>query len=265
MSDSYLLVPMQLDIMVLNVAASVDTPFMRFQMDYTQLNLFNSPEPAPFSGASLTQPAAGIYLHWTLPKPLRHGIYQDDGSTQFPLVPNRWLVVRVQNGVDAQSATKAWIVESDYCSDTYADPSGSNPSGGTSPYVDPKGPQKKDAVPPLSWIGRAYPFDSTLKGIPVQENPFLRAVGPGNISFASFSPGVQNVFAFYDDVTAADNSQIEKATFSYYVVGWYSDPKHDPLAGSTWEADAEPSGKHKNSWSWTTGKSDFNSLAQMIP
>ena len=146
MADDYLLVPMHLDAMVLNKMAEVTTPFLRFQMDYSKLSAFESPEPPPFAGASSVQPAAGIYLHWTLPKALRHGIHKDDGSTEFPLVPNRWLVVRMQTG--AANATKAWVLESDYLSA----PDGSDP--GTSPFVDPR-TAGHDGLPQATAIGRA--------------------------------------------------------------------------------------------------------------
>ncbi len=51
---------------------------------------------------------AGVHLHWALPDALTHGTHTD-GSTAFPLVPNRWLVSRNQNGAVTQ-----WVVESDY-------------------------------------------------------------------------------------------------------------------------------------------------------
>src|SRR5687767_6113026 len=146
MADDYLLVPMHLDAMVLNKMAGVTTPFLRFQMDYSKLSEFESPEPAPFAGGSSVQPAPGINLHWTLPKALRHGIHKDDGGTEFPLVPNRWLVVRVQAGAP-NNAIKAWVLESDHLSA----PDGSDE--GTSPYVDPR-TVGQDGLPQATAIGR---------------------------------------------------------------------------------------------------------------
>src|SRR2546421_1910435 len=142
MADDYLLVPMHLDAMVLNKRAEATTPFLRFTMHYERLAQFQSPNPAPFDGSSAQQPDAGIYLHWTLPKALRHGVHRDDGSTEFPLVPNRWLVVRVQ--ADAPTdAIKVWVLESDYLS----------PTDGTSPFLDPRTAGQNEPPPPTA-IGR---------------------------------------------------------------------------------------------------------------
>ena len=50
------------------------------------------------------------HLHWALPDALTTGHHRS-GSTQFPAVPNRWLVRRLDNGGQLQ---KSWIVESDF-------------------------------------------------------------------------------------------------------------------------------------------------------
>ncbi len=240
MSDPYLLIPMQLDIMVLNQEASAATPFLRFQMEYENLQSFTSPEPEPFAGGTTQPPGAGIYLHWTLPRDLRHGTHQEDGSTDFPLVPNRWLVVRVQGGATAAQAVKAWILESDYCADC-ADPT----TPATSPFVNPYA-LDSNGIPQPTCLGRAIPFTPALTSLPVQAQPFLRAVGPGSVTFATFSPGVQNVFAFYDDVSDASGTPIDAATFSYYVAGWFSSPTYDPLGGTTWSPNPDVAGTYAN-------------------
>ena len=216
MTDDYLLVPMRLDAMVLNQTADATTPFLRFQMHYDRLSQFRSPEPAPFDGTSAIQPAAGIYLHWTLPKALRHGMHKDDGSTEFPLVPNRWLVVRIQAGAPA-NAIKAWVLESDYLDAT----------DGTSPFIDPRtaGP---DGLPQPTQIGRARLLQDFVESS-TQGAPFLTALAPANPLFAVFSPGAENVFSFIDDVTDDAGVQITKGEFTYHVTGWYSDPGYDPL------------------------------------
>lgn len=220
MADDYLLVPMHLDAMVLNKMAGVTTPFLRFQMDYSKLSDFESPEPAPFAGGSSAQPASGIYLHWTLPKALRHGIHKDDGGTEFPVVPNRWLVVRVQAGAP-NNAIKAWVLESDYLSP----PDGS--AEGTSPYVDPR-TVGQDGLPQATAIGRALLLKDFVES-PTPATPFLKAVAPTSAIFTVFSPGVENVFSLYDDVSDDAKTAIAKGEFSYHVTGWYSDPSHDPI------------------------------------
>ena len=52
----------------------------------------------------------GLHLHWALPDALVTGRHRD-GSTQFPAVPNRWLVRRLNKEGQLQ---KSWIVESDF-------------------------------------------------------------------------------------------------------------------------------------------------------
>ncbi len=238
--ESTLLVPMQLDVMVLNQAATTSTPFLRFKMLYKNLGEFKSAEPAPFAGASTTAPKAGIYLHWTLPKELRHGRHREDGSTEFPLVPNRWLVTRTQAGIPPERAVKAWILESDYIST----------SNGTSPFVDPDGTGGGN-IPKPTKIGRALRLLPSLTSLAVQKTPFLRAVGPGSVYFSVFQAGAENVFSFHDDVTDVDDisgkgTEIAKGTFTYSVVGWYSDPAHDPLADTTWSESNDP--EHHGAW-----------------
>ena len=231
MVDNYLLVPMQLDAMVVNRAAKVETPFLRFRMEYENLQQFNTSEPRPFDN-NLPQPGAGICLHWTLPKSLRHGMHKDEGSTEFPLIPNRWLIVRAQAG----QPVKAWILESDYLDK--ADGS----TAGTSHYIDPRG-LAEGGIPSATKIGRALRLTPDLKSLATQDSPFLRALGPGNVTFSIFAPGVENVLSFYDDVTENDDkTQISDGTFSYYVTGWYSDPDHDPLSDTNleWVANPDP-------------------------
>src|SRR4026208_165254 len=108
-----LLVPMALDALVVTREARTSQNFQRWQMTYSSLDSFQSPEPAPFSGLEefSTHPEKeGVYLLWTLPAALRHGTQTDpsSGAVTFPLVPNRWLVVRYSGPSDRRVAT-AWV------------------------------------------------------------------------------------------------------------------------------------------------------------
>ncbi|HUI30575.1 MAG TPA: hypothetical protein VLX91_10190 [Candidatus Acidoferrales bacterium] len=59
---------------------------------------------------------------------------------------------------------------------------------------------------------------------------FLTAVGPGNVSFAAYVPGVKDVFSFTDTDVPPEGTGVY--TYTYMVVGWYSDPANaDPLRG----------------------------------
>ena len=98
MSDPALIVPVKLDVLVANPRMVATNGFRSWAMNYLALTHdggCNSPEPAPFD-ADLGQTEAGVYLHWVLPEALRHGIQRGAGGpVTYPLVPNRWLVVRL--------------------------------------------------------------------------------------------------------------------------------------------------------------------------
>jgi hypothetical protein len=239
MSTGALLVPMHVDAMVANPAAAVVTPFLRFQMDYGRLSGAGDPAPDPFVGASTTPPAPGIYLHWTLPKALRHGTHKTEtGVTEFPLIPNRWLVSRIEAGAAPDRAVKSWVLESDY-----ADPV----KGSSAYYLDPQANNGKGTR-----IGRKLRLSADLKSLPAQSAPFLRAIGPGNVHFSVYSPGVMDVLAFHDDLTGLDDATpVAAGTFTYNVVGWYSDPASDPLAPTKWQAGADKVSFANDTFDWT--------------
>jgi hypothetical protein len=210
-----LIVPVQVQALLVNVRVRAQS-FQRWSMDYANLAAFVSPEPPAFSGDDPDWAADplddGVYLHWTLPTALRHGT-QDPatGTTRYPRVPNRWLVVRTAGtpGAAAGRTATAWVVESDYLG-----------AGGTSPYVDPTA-----TTPTPVLIGRALPLAGWSE---TGTSPlFLTAVGPGNIAFASYQPYAGNVFSLHDAVTGVSEGEV----LSYLVVGWYSDPAADLLAG----------------------------------
>ncbi|MDO8955130.1 MAG: hypothetical protein Q7V63_09830 [Gammaproteobacteria bacterium] len=222
----YVLVPMVLDALVLDEASSVETSFLRYQMQYSNLRNYKSADPKPFSGDSTTQPDAGIYLSWTLPKALRSSVSTQNGnqevSDNFPFAPNRFLVARVRAGVSADTAITAWVLQSDYLDGTSEDK-----AKGSSPFVHPF--INPDGIPQATLIGRAIPFNPAVTSLPPADQPFLTASGPGNSLFSVFSPGANNVFAFYDPLTGIDSAE-----FSYYVIGWYANPADDPLQNSKW-------------------------------
>jgi hypothetical protein len=211
-----LLVPMQLQALLVNPNVRAQG-FQRWTMDYSALAAFASPEPAPFAGLDprwATDPANdGIHLHWTLPPALRRGSHDPaTGATNYPLVPNRWLVVRYSgpaaSAVPVQRSAAGWIVESDYLG-----------ADGLSAYLDPAAP----APTPLR-LGRALPLNGWRE--PAPHPPFLTAIAPGNIAFASYQPYGAGVFSFHDPLAGVAEGQV----LSYLVAGWYSDAAADVLA-----------------------------------
>ncbi|MFK0203686.1 hypothetical protein [Streptomyces lavendulae] len=212
-----LVVPLRVEALTVNEAVRHSEVFQRWQANYALTRLSLSPEPPAFSNTDTNFNAdpnrEGVYLHWQLPEALTHGVDErGDGVPVFPLVPNRWLVVRqaVESASGARSDT-GWIVESDYL----------DPAGGSSPYMDRAGR--------LTRIGRRFDLargewhePGTPGGL------FLTAVGPGLPTFAAYQPYNTDVFSLHDPTDDLDPDTAYK--LNYLVAGWYSDPAADPLA-----------------------------------
>jgi hypothetical protein len=223
-----LLVPMHLDAMVINKEIQQGTAFNRWKMSYDKLNSYQDPSPDPCDPSSLQQPGQGIYLHWALPDALRHGTEQDPGDPDtlyYPYVPNRWLVARIPVNADStipvpSGSIKAWVLQGDYIG-----------KDGTSHFIDPQTSKLGKVVE--SKLGKSYTLDEWKgeTGIP-QVDTFLQAMGPGNITFAAFEPGLQDVLAFCDN---KENLAATKTTYTYLVMGWYSNSTNDPLTYAAWE------------------------------
>lgn len=223
-----LIVPMQVDAWVLNpwtiTSNALTRSSVRAQMAYGNLAAGGDPSPPPFHADDsnfVREPANhGVYVMWTLPKALRHATQDASGTRTFPLVPNRWLVVRlfqpaapVPTPTGAAPAVAAWVV----ASDVLGIPLGAQ-------HLDPRA---TTAMPTLIGqkvsVSDASPWTEPTTAPP----PFLRAVADGNPTFAAYQSFNQNVFSIHDDevTTLADG------VLSYQVVGWYSDPEADVLAG----------------------------------
>ncbi len=238
-----LLVPMGLKAMVMP-AQDQDggQGWDRRQLDYAKINAYQSPVPPVFGGQGLqgtgTPPPTGVHLYWSLPQALTKALTQQEveilrradggalptGAPPYPLVPNRWMVLRIQqdtNGGPAQIAS--WVINSDEM----------DPDEGQSAYVDPFNLDAGNVVNPVN-IGVARRIEDWLSlaqgsGFAnVPPRPFLTAMGPGTGTFNAFTPGASNVFSFCDPLED-DGTSIESATLNYAVLGWYSAASADPL------------------------------------
>jgi hypothetical protein len=239
MSDqSPLLVPMTVEALVVN--DSVRAPknqietFMRTQMSYN--NIQNGGNGQPFTNgndANFTKtinvppnniPSSqyynGVYLKWRLPKAFTSGT-QDNvtGLTSYPLVPNRWLVIRYSGTALTSRTATAWIVESDYAYPSNTPPSPMNASQGASLFAQPS--STTNNTPVGVYIGRNVQLGSwTESGHAIG----LTAMGPGNPSFAVYQPQCNNVFSFIDPLYGQPDQ-----TLSYLVLGWFSAAANDPF------------------------------------
>ncbi|MFG2530420.1 hypothetical protein [Streptomyces sp. NPDC048516] len=218
-----LLVPVQVDALVVNDQVRIGENFQRWQPNYALLRHRLSPEPPPFAGIdtefAVRPERSGVYLQWQLPQALIHGCQENpEADITFPLVPNRWLVVRT-HGPSAGGIRErtAWIVESDHL----------DPATGTSPYVTRDGQ--------ITRIGRRIALADEPWSEP--EAPagelFLTVIGPGLATFAAYQPYNTNVFSLHDTMDGLDDDR--EHAVSYFVAGWYSDTSADPVTGLTTE------------------------------
>ncbi|MFF4285614.1 hypothetical protein ACFY0R_09840 [Streptomyces sp. NPDC001633] len=218
-----LMVPVHVDALVVNDQVRRGQNFQRWQANYALLRHRLPPEPPPFAGIdtefAVLPERGGVYLQWQLPQALTHGHQaHPEADITFPLVPNRWLVVRTHgpSAADTRERT-AWIVESDHL----------DPATGTSPYITRDGQ--------ITRIGRRIALADeawTEPGAP-DGGLFLTVVGPGLATFAAYQPYNTDVFSLHDTMDGLDDDR--EHSVSYFVAGWYSDPSADPVAGLTTE------------------------------
>ncbi|MDP4146694.1 MAG: hypothetical protein Q8936_19820 [Bacillota bacterium] len=236
MANPVLLVPIQVKAMVVNKNLLNEQPYRRWEEAYNMLNRFSSAEPdfSSEGGGFVGDGNTGVYLHWMLPDALRHGV-QDmtTGNLEFPLVPNRWLVVRFSGMGKSPRLAKAFLIESDAPGDS-----------SSSMYIfDPavvkelqncKDEKRKNYGDQLSkrndtilngLLGQVFDLNGwTEVGM---EKLFVTAVAPGNTVFSGYQPHCKNVFSFHDKL---DSSLVNASdTLSYMVAGWYSNTSEDPV------------------------------------
>ncbi|HEX8174271.1 MAG TPA: hypothetical protein VF543_04020 [Pyrinomonadaceae bacterium] len=166
----------------------------------------------------------------------------------YPYVPNRWLVVRYSPAASASQPrqTMAWLLQSDSIN---PDSSAWDSNSFVNPFPSTPGAIEATRLGTTATVLNSWAGES---GEP--QKLFLQALGPGDATFTAYQPGLVNVFSFYDPIkdanTSSQNPNYQKApTFpentqlSYLVIGWYSDPTHDPLYGpiSGWDVYGNPS------------------------
>jgi hypothetical protein len=171
----------------------------------------------------------GVHLHWALPNALTRSrdIQSDKDELEFPAVPNHWLVTRVSVS-DNNEEVKHWMVESDYLHPVrdgetsgaicYPVRSGSPLSGQKTNVSDPPFRYMGRVLPKKSWDKLDDDYDDLKKrtGYP------LTALGYGEPAFSALYPNCHSVFGFWDANPPKPQEQV-----TYYVTGWYRDPKED--------------------------------------
>ncbi|MER6401722.1 hypothetical protein ABT263_37650 [Kitasatospora sp. NPDC001603] len=225
--DTTLIVPVEVAALAVNrQTRDTATPhvFHRWTTNFKNIGEGVPPEPTPFSSPEEwtgREERLGVYLQWELPAALTRGRHdEEEGVGDFPLVPNRWLVVR---HADSTRALKAWIVESDYL----------DPMNGTVSFQNPDfDPAPDSEEPAATLIGRCHELTGPWREPTDRHAPFLTAIGPGLPAFSVFQPYNSNVFSMHDTLLDGPEGELpSRERLSYFVVGWYAQPDSDILAG----------------------------------
>ncbi|MER5566008.1 hypothetical protein ABT083_07300 [Streptomyces goshikiensis] len=220
--DTTLIVPVEVAALAVNRATrDTATPhvFHRWITNFKNIDEGVPPEPAPFSSPEEwtgREDRLGVYLQWELPAALTRGRHdEEEGIGDFPLVPNRWLVVR---HTDSTRRLKAWIVESDYL----------DPMNGSVSFQDPDSEE-----PAATLIGKSHELTGPWQEPAGAHAPFLTAIGPGLPTFSVYQPYNSNVFSLHDTLLDEPGSELPaRERLSYFVAGWYANPASDILAGT---------------------------------
>ena len=206
-----LLIPMMVDALVrTNVGNAI-----AFSDEPTNFNAYKNygpMNPDPFNNRNMgTAPLdPGVHLQWALPDGLTSGIENEAGAIDYPLVPNRWMIIRFS--ADDPQLRQVWVVESDYLGD------GPRGIDGYNSFL-----KQEDDTMVHKFLGKWYNLDDwTETG--EESTLFLTATGVSDISFASYIPNIRFVFSFHDPL-----DEPTAANLSYLTCGWYSNPKDDPL------------------------------------
>ncbi|MCI5210126.1 MAG: hypothetical protein D3910_15325 [Candidatus Electrothrix sp. ATG2] len=239
-ANNPLIVPMTVEAFVVNdEIRTTDDAFLRTPMLYEDLARMGNAQPGQsdndisFSQGGSTQRNGktitnsdyynGVYLKWRLPKAFTTGAQDSSaGQTTYPIVPNRWLVIRINQ---ATQATTAWIIESDYVHDS--SPQASTISEEGSKYVGIASKTTGYQCPTGKEIGKNFPLSGGGTWSESGTSLKLTAIAPGNPAFAFYQPACNNVFSFIDPLTSTKHPD---ASFTYTVLGWYGLPAEDILA-----------------------------------
>lgn len=252
-----LTVPVRVDAFVSNEVESVvstaddfdNLPYVNsqhFDINFDVANIASSIARKPLN--SYSQLPAGIHLHWSMPDVLTEGKVGDN-DIDMPVVPNRWLIRRVEKA-DA-TKVKSWIVESDYLYPDGVIPERAIAIPGlkTTRSNDSDEQQPRENGPNWQYLGRQLPLEQWLAESDAMKRSHnyltdLNVLGWGTPYFSSLYTDCYSVFGFFDTdlaataTAAADNSNedaldyaSEAAKYEYQVFGWYSKTENDFVTG----------------------------------
>ncbi|MBZ4319458.1 hypothetical protein [Streptomyces huiliensis] len=218
-----LLVPLQVDALAVTQTRRIAQPFRRWRPKYERVKTFQNPLDTQREVFNKQQDSGknGVYVQWRLPEALRRGSAVGEGGEgddfSWPLIPNRWLVLRRAKD---KAHNRAWIVDGDFLD--------KSKDKATSPFI-----VHRDGAPEAVYIGRAVDLGpesgaTTWNEPRPDDELFLTALGPGLPAFSMYQPYNQNVLSFHDRLTGIAKVD-QELVLSYLVLGWVSNPRHDPL------------------------------------
>jgi hypothetical protein len=239
--ESCLLVPMHVEALVIGASPGADWVDLKpdFRGIYYNQVLGQQLESEPCStkGAGLNR-EPGVHLHWALPDGLTHGVAGENGQPAFPIIPNRWLVVRLCEGIEGRAQPgvqhRVWIVESDTITGTG--------EGATWPAPPAAQPDPRNPTDYAVRVGRRFDLER-WPGEGAGPSIDLTAAGYGDPSFAAYYPACREMLGFHD----RELDDLRDVDLTYVVAGWYSQIEADPLhaavasdgfAGLDWFLDA---------------------------
>jgi len=162
----------------------------------------------------------GVYLHWVLPAGLRRAY--TPGLLDFPALPDHWLVVRFSRREQAIK-TKGWFVDGGA---VVSDTGPANLLFGTNDkYVAKR-------------VGKVVPVEEFVSANFSGERTTITALGnahTGSPTFTAFIAENRNIFSWHDTLADLREPNVEGrvsegTTLTYSLIGWYRDPKSEPLA-----------------------------------
>ncbi|KAK3396800.1 hypothetical protein B0T20DRAFT_462088 [Sordaria brevicollis] len=214
----------------------------------------------------------GVYIHWSLPRPLRSGVAATDKSDdkkerpenfdpsapRYPAIPNRWLVIRhldpARNPTVPFSNShtggikefKSWIIESDKTRNIDDIPITADLEVDVSPFITSyfKGSAAdiKTEDQAEVFIGsciEAANWDAEDKPKPGEHRVSLTAASSSNQLFIDYQYHCGNVFSMLDNFSYQDEHgqicYLEAAFAHYYVIGWHNDAEKDIMG--TWSGE----------------------------
>ncbi|HEU4435392.1 MAG TPA: hypothetical protein VFR51_18550, partial [Pyrinomonadaceae bacterium] len=249
----YLLVPIKVEALVVddlvinkrgallveNDYTSNSGRWASLSQDYRKLTSnLSAPGPRPFFGATRTfnkkstdqlvapetvwpnNDDRGVYVHWVLPSGLRHSY--ENGSLEFPALPDQWVIVRFCRRAGEAQKPKAWFLDSGVLDDRDA-----------SSNLLFEGGQRHTARN----VGKVVPLEEYAAAKFQGEHKPITAIGnprTGSPTFTAFLAENQNILSFHDtlnDLRAPANtgSVPRETTLTYLLLGWYWSEKNEPL------------------------------------